>query len=197
MSAVPGNGTLARPGQLPVLANHIGAPAYTDTTRDRDGVLDLRRGLTAIVIGGERRRGLPEGLPASIARRRAEEQARDDEVAARLAAARYLAAVRVAADGKGPEPWPPDWAIPPAMVLVEYLEEHGDNVLALAITPRIGSRLDRETARQVRDVLGRKPLTLAHAQALEWGTGVPAGVWLALEHNYRGGLAAGMADAAG
>jgi plasmid maintenance system antidote protein VapI len=46
----------------------------------------------------------------------------------------------------------------------------------------------------IEQVLARQPLTEEHARLLDKSTGIPARFWLALEHNYRVGLAAGLRD---
>jgi hypothetical protein len=47
----------------------------------------------------------------------------------------------------------------------------------------------------IQQVLDRKPLTVQHALLLSSGTHIPVRFWLALEHDYRAGLAAGLKDA--
>lgn len=85
----------------------------------------------------------------------------------------------------------------PAAALSEWIEENG-------VSPRLfGSCWSRDKDRKaaaialVQEVLGRKPLTEAHAAVLERGSHIPARFWLALEHNYRAGLAAGLKDMTG
>lgn len=75
-------------------------------------------------------------------------------------------------------PFEPDWTIAPAATLQEWMEEHD------VILPD----------ERMQEVLDRKPLTPQHAGLLELRTGIPARFWLALEHNYRAGLAAGLKD---
>lgn len=75
-------------------------------------------------------------------------------------------------------PFKPDWTIAPAATLQEWMEEQD------AILPD----------ERIQEVLNRKPLTSQHAELLEQVTGIPARFWLALEHNYRAGLAAGLKD---
>ena len=43
-------------------------------------------------------------------------------------------------------------------------------------------------------MISREPLTPHHAEVLARATQIPARIWLALEHNYRAGLAAGLKD---
>jgi plasmid maintenance system antidote protein VapI len=84
----------------------------------------------------------------------------------------------------------PDYVVPPSEVFREWLETMGISLrIACAILPeqdrfvaesRLGSLLDGDT-----------PLTTKIAAWLERVTEVRAGFWLAFEHNYRVGLAAG------
>lgn len=89
--------------------------------------------------------------------------------------------------------WRPDWCIAPSATLEEWMTEHHTDVPVLAETAA-GQQKARDAARQIRAVLDRHPLTEAHARVLEAGTAIPARMWLALEHDYRAGLAAGLAD---
>jgi hypothetical protein len=89
----------------------------------------------------------------------------------------------------------PDWCLAPAATLREWMEENG--VSARLIASCWGGRDDQrraEAARLVGEVLARQPLGETHAAVLERGTHVPARMWLALEANYRNGLAAGLKD---
>lgn len=191
-SAVKGRGLGFPAERLPPLTGYTGAPAYTDQEPARES----HRGLTDMVTQGERRQGIPgTGPDQRYYAWRDQDAERDEQVEAQVAKARHLAAAKVRGDS--PQPWQPDWVIAPALTLAEWLDEHPENVLCLALNPRPGARLDRATARAVRDVLARKPFGQAEADALEWGTGVPARMWLALEHTYRAGLAAGLHDASG
>lgn len=95
---------------------------------------------------------------------------------------------------EGPFPFEPDWVIAPALTLQEWLETMNLSVSTLPVATAGRARRD-EVAPMIRAVLDRKELTGDHAQVLEAGTGVPARFWLALEHNYRSGLAAGLTDA--
>jgi hypothetical protein len=86
-----------------------------------------------------------------------------------------------------------DWCIAPSETLKEWMEDNG-------VPPRLiaavhGRARHAEALSLVTEVLDRKPLTEAHAAALERGTFIPARFWLALERNYRAGLAAGLTDA--
>ena len=92
--------------------------------------------------------------------------------------------------------WEPDYVIAPSETLREWMEYNGmsETVLAVACAGRTG----RDSAVEaIRQVLERCPLSEAHAACLERGTGIPARFWLALEHNYRVGLAAGKEDISG
>lgn len=100
-------------------------------------------------------------------------------------------------------PFTPDWCIAPACTLQELMEERDTSLRVLAslcvpyraTTTVAGlSALINDAADRIQEVLDRKPLTPAHAGLLHHGTGVSARFWLALEHNYRAGLAAGLTD---
>lgn len=87
----------------------------------------------------------------------------------------------------------PDWVVAPAATLREWMDENGLNAITLAAA--CGPKALRPDAVQaVSAVLDRKPLTPKIAAILERGTFVSARFWLALEHNYRVGLAAGKKD---
>ena len=88
----------------------------------------------------------------------------------------------------------PDWCIAPADTLREWMSEHGLTVPVLSVSARTGVVTKDGAALLIQAVLNREPLTEAHARALERCTGIPARFWLALEHNYRAGLAAGLTD---
>lgn len=108
-------------------------------------------------------------------------------------------------------PWKPDWCLAPSETLKDWLSENGISPRVLASAcgslceheiphPPPGTRSCREARKQaglalITDVLERKPLTEVHAECLARGTFVPARFWLALEHNYRAGLAGGLKDA--
>ena len=79
----------------------------------------------------------------------------------------------------------PDWCIAPADILQEWMDDHDVTILELAPGAR----------EMIRDLLNRGPLTELHAEVLEKATQISARMWLALEHNYRAGLAAGLIDA--
>jgi len=116
----------------------------------------------------------------------------------------------VSEDGDGPYEFKPGWCLAPSETLREWLHENGmgPSVLAASCADPCGheiphtspsTRSCREGRKQaaltlIDDVLARRPLTEQCALALARGTGVPARFWLALEHNYRAGLAAGLKD---
>jgi hypothetical protein len=84
----------------------------------------------------------------------------------------------------------------PAATLHEWMDVNGVSArLIVAASVRRDDQEGRAAAVQmIEDVLERKPLTEKCAEILARGTFVPARFWLALEHNYRAGLAAGLTD---
>jgi 8-oxo-dGTP pyrophosphatase MutT (NUDIX family) len=87
----------------------------------------------------------------------------------------------------------PDWCMAPAAILREWMEENGLRAEVLAVA--CGGRVYKLSALAlIEEVLARKPLRQLNADCLARGTSVPARFWLALEHNYRAGLAAGLTD---
>lgn len=91
------------------------------------------------------------------------------------------------------KPFTPDWCIAPAATLHEWMVDNNLNVRVLAAC--CVHRAERTRAEiAIQAVLDRKPLTPKHAALLAKGTGISERMWLALEHNYRGGLAAGLKD---
>ena len=98
----------------------------------------------------------------------------------------------------GAHEFKPDWCIAPSETLREWMDDNNMNARVLgASSVWLGPKsVTKEHATAlIQDVLDRKPLTVAHAQALARGTGIDVRFWLALEHNYRAGLAAGLTDA--
>jgi hypothetical protein len=87
----------------------------------------------------------------------------------------------------------PDWTLAPAVVLRHWIRETGVPARTIAFVAG-GRERHGEALVLVQEVLDRKPLTEAHAAVLARGTHVLARMWLALEHNYRAGLAAGLKD---
>jgi HTH-type transcriptional regulator/antitoxin HigA len=81
-------------------------------------------------------------------------------------------------------PFDPDWVIPPGETLRDWFEEIG---LPYAVAERYG--ISQRTLGRLLD--GKQKITPALAQKLCNLTHVGAPFWLALEHNYRVGLAAG------
>jgi hypothetical protein len=96
----------------------------------------------------------------------------------------------------GDYPWRPDWVIAPGVILAEWMTENHISVPVLAVA--CAGRHKRNAAiRVIQGVLDRCRYYEVTADLLETGTGVPARFWLALEHDYRAGLAAGLTDASG
>jgi hypothetical protein len=92
-------------------------------------------------------------------------------------------------------PFNPDWRLAPAATLREWMREQGVSAGLIAATYAPRDDLRRDAAlRMVGEVLTRQPLTEDHAAVLARGTPIPARMWLALEHNYRAGLSAGLKD---
>ncbi len=87
----------------------------------------------------------------------------------------------------------PDWCIAPAVTLGEWISDNGLSIPMLSVIPGGQPRRD-ETAGILVGVMSREPLTPHHAEVLARATQIPARIWLALEHNYRAGLAAGLKD---
>jgi hypothetical protein len=90
----------------------------------------------------------------------------------------------------------PDWTLAPAVTLRVWMRQAGIHAEALACRAHAatgGGHLAEMTA-AIRQVLDREPLTGTHAAVLAAGTGIPARYWLALEEDYRAGLAAGRTD---
>lgn len=86
----------------------------------------------------------------------------------------------------------PDWVIAPGETLREWLDTNGlSNRVAAAAVGRTAIAWAEAV---IDEVLRREPLTENYARVLERVTGIPARMWLALEHNYRVGLAAGKHD---
>jgi hypothetical protein len=91
-------------------------------------------------------------------------------------------------------PYKPDYCIAPAATLTAWMEENGLSINDAAA--RWTGGWPQTRARSViHDVLDREPLNAGHAEILESITGIPKQFWLAHEHNYRAGLAAGLKDA--
>lgn len=84
-----------------------------------------------------------------------------------------------------PRKFDPDWVIAPGETLKEWLET---TPLPLTLQRRAtGLTYDELDALKNGDL----PITPTVALGLEQLTSIPARLWIALEHNYRAGLAAG------
>lgn len=95
-------------------------------------------------------------------------------------------------------PFDPDWCMAPAVHLREWLEENGLTP-ATASAAVSGSRQRHPEAHAavqliMQGVLDKVPIDGHVADLLERVTQIPSRMWLALEHNYRDGLAAGKKD---
>jgi hypothetical protein len=91
-------------------------------------------------------------------------------------------------------PFTPNWVLAPSETLKDWLSENGMSPRVLAVACG-GKNRKPEALALITEVLERKPLTEDHAKSLARGTFIPARMWLALESNYRAGLAAGLTDA--
>jgi plasmid maintenance system antidote protein VapI len=80
--------------------------------------------------------------------------------------------------------WNPDWVVAPGETLADWFEEIG--------LPKSCAQLHGISERTLNGVLnGTTKITPALAQKLCNLTHIGAPMWLALEHNFRVGLAAG------
>ena len=86
----------------------------------------------------------------------------------------------------------PDWTIAPGETLRAWMTTN--HVTPGFIAACSGADAGQAALALITDVLDHRPLSDDHALALERGTFVPARIWLALEHNYRAALAAGLTD---
>lgn len=82
--------------------------------------------------------------------------------------------------------WDRDWVVSPGEVLREWIEERGlgVKVTAMACRHMAPSVLEKILS-------GERPITERDAARLATGTHIPKAFWLAFEHNFRTGLAAG------
>jgi hypothetical protein len=98
-----------------------------------------------------------------------------------------------AAEMEGEHPFDPDWCLAPAVTLADWLRENhlSPRILAVACA---GRGRAGEALAKIKEIIAGQPLTEEHAAMLAVGTFVPARFWLALERNYRAGLAAGKTD---
>ena len=93
----------------------------------------------------------------------------------------------------------PGWCLAPAATLAKWLRVNETTVRKVAESavgglPPSVSVSAGEAASAIQAVLDREPLTPGRASILARGTGVSKRFWLALESNYRAGLAAGLTD---
>lgn len=88
---------------------------------------------------------------------------------------------------RGPHahPFNPDWVIAPGETLKEWRE---DNNLPLSAAAK-ACGIDRGIFAKIED--GKQRITLHLADRLEYGTQIPARLWMNLERHYREGLKAG------
>jgi len=91
-------------------------------------------------------------------------------------------------------PWRPDRVIAPGTLLAAWLAESQMTDVELALMCAGGEETGR-VIRVIRAVLARRRYGEATAALLASGTSVPPAFWLALEHDYRAGLTAGLTDA--
>jgi hypothetical protein len=94
-------------------------------------------------------------------------------------------------EDKGLIPFESDWCLAPAAHLQGWMDEHN---LTREVFAAMWGDGHPEAVTLVTDVLDRKPLGQEHADMLETVTGVPDGMWLGLERDYRAGLAKGLRD---
>lgn len=91
-------------------------------------------------------------------------------------------------------PWDPDYVVGPGPVLADWLTEHGLTT-RLAMSMIFPREHRDEAASRLDEIIAGAPLSQPVA---EWLAALPLcpGVkfWMALEHNYRVGLAAGKKD---
>lgn len=80
----------------------------------------------------------------------------------------------------------PDWTIAPGEILKEWMEERN-------LTPRVMvTVLARMPVARIEGIIaGTQKITKTDAEALEYGTAIPASLWLKMEDVYRRGLKAG------
>lgn len=83
----------------------------------------------------------------------------------------------------------PDWTIRPGATLADWMEENG---LAVKSASTACARMPPERFQGILD--GKHEITEVDAEALAYGTGIPAYLWLNLEHRYRADLKAGRTD---
>lgn len=81
--------------------------------------------------------------------------------------------------------WEPDWVMPPGAMLDEWRTDH---VMSMGIAARL---IGISEGTYKRLVAGDESLTPRLASLLDTATGISYRIWLAMECNYREGLAAG------
>lgn len=89
-------------------------------------------------------------------------------------------------------PFDPDWVVPTAEVLREFMETMGLKTTTLLAAGYFQRGEQRDLAVGYLDnVLADKPFTDRTAAVLAKVTGTTIGFWIGFEQNYRAGLAAG------
>ena len=83
-------------------------------------------------------------------------------------------------------PFDPDWVVAPGETLREWRES---NHLPVGAAATACARMPYQLYEQVES--GDAPITPQIAKGLEWGTHIPATLWLNLERIFRAGLAQG------
>jgi plasmid maintenance system antidote protein VapI len=78
-----------------------------------------------------------------------------------------------------------DWVVPPGEILREWREERGMDVETTSVL----CFMCEDCYRRIE--AGTEPITERIAMCLAIGTGIRGRLWLALEKDYRNGLAAG------
>ena len=93
-------------------------------------------------------------------------------------------------------PFDPDYVVGPGPILAEWLADNGLSA-RVAMAAIFADRDQRaQAAERVEAIIAGDPLSEAVAEWLAALPGCPTkAFWLALEHNYRVGLAAGKHDA--
>lgn len=82
-----------------------------------------------------------------------------------------------------------DWTIAPGETLRDWCDENNLPHRAAAIAC---GRMPIEMFEAI--ITGKRRITKVIAEALEYGTGIPASLWLNLERGYRADLKAGRKD---
>jgi plasmid maintenance system antidote protein VapI len=88
-------------------------------------------------------------------------------------------------------PWQPDWVVSPGEMLQEWMNERNLSPETLAV----GCNAPRATSvAYIQAVLDRVPMSELTASIIAEATQTTSRLWLALEHNYRAGLARGLKE---